>query len=341
MGQKINPFGYRLGITEDHRSKWFSDSNKAGERYRDFVLEDDAIRKEMTKDLERAGVSRIIIERTRDRVRVDIHTARPGIVIGRRGAEAERVRAKLEKLTGKQVQRTFSGKTQKEVLEKMQAVAVEVSRGTYVPPCKMTVGDWLDIWQREYLGNVKPTTAVIYRGNIKNHIKPILGAVRLDQLHPHTVQSFINRLEGLSARSVHLVHEVLHHALKKAVELEYIPKNPAASCTLPRIEREEIKPLDDGQAAALLEAEAPVTKDDIHIRYHIGPGYAIPSPEGTAAVKRLARTEGILAGISSGAALWAAIEISGRPKNRGKAIVVLLPDTGDRYLSTPLFDHPE
>ena len=104
MGQKINPFGYRLGITEDHRSKWFSDSNKAGERYRDFVLEDDAIRKEMTKDLERAGVSRIIIERTRDRVRVDIHTARPGIVIGRRGAEAERVRAKLEKLTGKQVQ---------------------------------------------------------------------------------------------------------------------------------------------------------------------------------------------------------------------------------------------
>lgn len=58
----------------------------------------------MNKDLERAGVSRIIIERTRDRVRVDIHTARPGIVIGRRGAEAERVRAKLEKLTGKQVQ---------------------------------------------------------------------------------------------------------------------------------------------------------------------------------------------------------------------------------------------
>ena len=104
MGQKINPFGYRLGITENHRSKWFSDSNKVGERYRDFVLEDDAIRKAMSKDLERAGVSRIVIERTRDRVRVDIHTARPGIVIGRRGAEAERVRAKLEKLTGKQVQ---------------------------------------------------------------------------------------------------------------------------------------------------------------------------------------------------------------------------------------------
>ena len=104
MGQKINPFGYRLGVTESHRSKWFSDSVKPGERYSDFVLEDDKIRKAMNKDLERAGVSRIVISRTRDRVQVDIHTARPGIVIGRRGAEADRVRAKLEKLTGKQVQ---------------------------------------------------------------------------------------------------------------------------------------------------------------------------------------------------------------------------------------------
>lgn len=104
MGQKINPLGYRLGVTESHRSHWFSDSTKVGERYRDFVGEDDKIRKEMNKDLERAGVSRVLIERTRDRVRVDIYTARPGIVIGRRGAEADKVRAKLEKLTGKQVQ---------------------------------------------------------------------------------------------------------------------------------------------------------------------------------------------------------------------------------------------
>ena len=98
MGQKINPFGYRLGITENHRSKWFSDSNKVGERYRDFVLEDDAIRKAMSKDLERAGVSRIVIERTRDRVRVDIHTARPGIVIGKKGSEIDGLRADLEKV---------------------------------------------------------------------------------------------------------------------------------------------------------------------------------------------------------------------------------------------------
>src|SRR5699024_4939469 len=62
------------------------------------------IRKLMSKGLERAGISRVEIERTRDRVRVDLHTARPGIVIGRRGAEAERLRGELEKLTGKQIQ---------------------------------------------------------------------------------------------------------------------------------------------------------------------------------------------------------------------------------------------
>ncbi|GLY13198.1 30S ribosomal protein S3 [Kineosporia rhizophila] len=104
MGQKVNPHGFRLGITTEHKSRWFADSTKGGQRYRDYVKEDVAIRKLMSKGMERAGISRVEIERTRDRVRVDIHTARPGIVIGRRGAEADRIRGELEKLTGKQVQ---------------------------------------------------------------------------------------------------------------------------------------------------------------------------------------------------------------------------------------------
>jgi len=104
MGQKINPNGFRLGITTDHKSKWFTDSNKRGQRYADFVGEDVRIREMLQNNLERAGLSRVNIERTRDRVRVDIHTARPGIVIGRRGAEADRLRGQLEKLTGKQIQ---------------------------------------------------------------------------------------------------------------------------------------------------------------------------------------------------------------------------------------------
>ena len=104
MGQKVNPTGFRLGITTDHRSRWFSDSSAKGQRYKDYVAEDVKIREALVNDLERAGISKIEIERTRDRVRVDLHTARPGIVIGRRGAEADRIRQELEKLTGKPVQ---------------------------------------------------------------------------------------------------------------------------------------------------------------------------------------------------------------------------------------------
>ncbi|MFT0762497.1 30S ribosomal protein S3 [Scrofimicrobium sp. R131] len=104
MGQKVNPTGFRLGITTEHRSRWFADSTTKGQRYRDYVAEDVAIRKMLADGLERAGISKVEIERTRDRVRIDLHTARPGIVIGRRGAEADRLRQDLEKLTGKQVQ---------------------------------------------------------------------------------------------------------------------------------------------------------------------------------------------------------------------------------------------
>jgi small subunit ribosomal protein S3 len=99
VGQKINPHGFRLGITTDWKSRWYADK-----QYAEYVKEDVSIRKMLSKGMERAGISKVEIERTRDRVRVDIHTARPGIVIGRRGAEADRIRGELEKLTGKQVQ---------------------------------------------------------------------------------------------------------------------------------------------------------------------------------------------------------------------------------------------
>ncbi|QWF79663.1 30S ribosomal protein S3 [Amycolatopsis sp. CA-230715] len=99
MGQKINPHGFRLGITTDWKSRWYADK-----QYAEYVAEDVKIRKLLSTGMERAGISKVEIERTRDRVRVDIHTARPGIVIGRRGAEADRIRGALEKLTKKQVQ---------------------------------------------------------------------------------------------------------------------------------------------------------------------------------------------------------------------------------------------
>jgi small subunit ribosomal protein S3 len=97
MGQKVNPYGFRLGITTDWKSRWFEERH-----YREFVVEDWKIRDYLMKQLEAAAVSRIEVERTRDRLRVDIHTARPGIVIGRRGSEADRLKKKLEEITGLQ-----------------------------------------------------------------------------------------------------------------------------------------------------------------------------------------------------------------------------------------------
>jgi small subunit ribosomal protein S3 len=95
VGQKVNPYGFRLGVTTDWKSRWYTDAG-----YQDWVIEDWKIRDYLMSQLERAAVSRIEIERTRDRLRVDLHTARPGIVIGRRGAEADRLRTYLAKLTG-------------------------------------------------------------------------------------------------------------------------------------------------------------------------------------------------------------------------------------------------
>ncbi|PIE19210.1 MAG: 30S ribosomal protein S3, partial [Arachnia propionica] len=99
MGQKINPNGFRLGITTDHITRWYSEK-----QYSQLLGEDVKIREYLTKNLERAGISSIEIERRSERVTLFLHAARPGIVIGRNGAEAERVRSELEKLTGKQVQ---------------------------------------------------------------------------------------------------------------------------------------------------------------------------------------------------------------------------------------------
>ena len=96
MGQKVNPYGFRLGVTTDWKSRWFADKND----YKESLVEDWKIRDYLRRQLPHAAVSRVEIERTRDRLRVDVHTARPGIVIGRRGSEADRLRAGLTKITG-------------------------------------------------------------------------------------------------------------------------------------------------------------------------------------------------------------------------------------------------
>jgi small subunit ribosomal protein S3 len=96
MGQKVNPYGFRLGVTTDWKSRWFADRDE----YSDNVIQDWKIRDYLMTQLPHAAISRVEIERTRDRLRVDVHTARPGIVIGRRGSEADRLRGGLAKITG-------------------------------------------------------------------------------------------------------------------------------------------------------------------------------------------------------------------------------------------------
>jgi small subunit ribosomal protein S3 len=95
MGQKVNPYGFRLGITTDWKSRWFADKD-----YTESLIQDWQIRDYLKRELPHAAVSRVEIERTRDRLRVDVYTARPGIVIGRKGTEADRLRAGLLKITG-------------------------------------------------------------------------------------------------------------------------------------------------------------------------------------------------------------------------------------------------
>ena len=96
MGQKVNPYGFRLGVTTDWKSRWFANR----EEYVDYLIEDWKIRDYLMNKLPNAAISRVEVERQRDRLRIDVHTARPGIVIGRRGAQADELRADLSKMTG-------------------------------------------------------------------------------------------------------------------------------------------------------------------------------------------------------------------------------------------------
>ncbi|MCY4657350.1 MAG: 30S ribosomal protein S3 [Gammaproteobacteria bacterium] len=96
MGQKVHPKGIRLGITTEHTSVWYADKRT----YSEHLLQDLKVREYIHKQLERASVGKVVIERPRDRVNITIHTSRPGIVIGRNGRDIEDLRAKLSQMMG-------------------------------------------------------------------------------------------------------------------------------------------------------------------------------------------------------------------------------------------------
>ncbi|MBQ7345815.1 MAG: site-specific integrase [Oscillospiraceae bacterium] len=163
--------------------------------------------------------------------------------------------------TGKQIQRSITGKTQKEVAQKLKATTVAIDQGTYIAPSKMTVGQWLDIWTAEYLGAVKPSTLHSYKTTVRNHLKPNLGAIKLDALTPHMIQGLYNgftdpqRAGGpLSAKTVKNIHGILHKALQQALMNSYIRFNPADPCVLPRVQKQDLQPMDETQITAFLKA---------------------------------------------------------------------------------------
>ena len=163
--------------------------------------------------------------------------------------------------TGKQIQRSITGKTQKEVSQKLKAATAAIDEGTYTAPSKMTLGQWLDIWTAEYLGAVKPRTADSYITTVNIHLKPGLGALKLESLNAHTIQSFYNSLgedkngkRGASPKTVKNTHGVLHKALQQAVANGYIRFNPTDACILPKITKKELQPLNEDQISSFLKA---------------------------------------------------------------------------------------
>ncbi len=99
MGQKVNPTGFRVGITEPWRSRWYAPKKAYGQ----LLVEDETVRRFIKREYGFAAISKIEIERTREEVKVILHSARPGLIIGRKGSEVDRLRDRLEELTGRRI----------------------------------------------------------------------------------------------------------------------------------------------------------------------------------------------------------------------------------------------
>lgn len=162
--------------------------------------------------------------------------------------------------TGKLIRRSVYGATQKEVRQKLTSIVAALDDGTYQAPNKITVGEWLDIWIKEYVGDVKPLTLVSYQGIIDHKLKPNLGAIKLNALTAPIIQQLYNKLlEGsakaspLSAKTVKNVHGVLHSALKQAVLVDYIRSNPADAVKVPRAPKAELSIMEGEDIARFLK----------------------------------------------------------------------------------------
>lgn len=147
------------------------------------------------------------------------------------------------------------GKTQAEVRKKLREIATKIDADEFIEDEDITVEQWMDIWQNDYLGNVKPGTVANYEMHNRLYITPEIGSIKLCDLKAPQIQKMYNKLirKGLSPKSVKNTHGCLHRALDIAVKVGYLSKNVTEACILPRVEQSEIEPLDTPDVVALMK----------------------------------------------------------------------------------------
>lgn len=177
-------------------------------------------------------------------------------------------------ISGKQIQRSKSFKTEKEANTFRIKTLNQINEGTYVSPNQMPFSELADLYMRLHTANLKPLTISSYEDRLRLHILPALGEVRLCKLTPTMVQEFIDGLsyetakrKALAPKTIKCIHGVLHKILNKAVALGYIQDNPADSCTLPTVDAPDIEPFNEDQTVNFLKA---IKKDKYEKVYFIG-----------------------------------------------------------------------
>ena len=171
---------------------------------------------------------------------------------------------------GKRIRHSVYGKTQKEATQKLNTKTNEINMGIYIPYDKMSLGEWCDIWLRDYLKDVKQSTVHQYEYQIRMHIKPALGRCKLQKVTPPMIQNFYNesmkekkvtgkdgkikQKKGLSPKSIKNLHGVMHKLFNQAVACRYIPMNPCTACKLPRVEKREMSTINDEKMSEFLNA---------------------------------------------------------------------------------------
>lgn len=159
--------------------------------------------------------------------------------------------------TGKPIRKSIYAKTQKEVRQKMTAVQRTVDSGTYQAPGKTTVSEWLDEWLKTFCAaKVKPLTYSSYEVAIKNHIKPAIGALKLQAVKGVHIQKMYNGMtdKGLSPKTVKNVAAILHKAFSMALKQGLMQSNPCDAAELPKAQHKEIQPLTDAEIPLFLNA---------------------------------------------------------------------------------------